>query len=74
MSRAGNTTEKPAASLSADKLSYFFGLGVRYEWNENFSIRAEWERYDFSAFTNEVNNRDLEVSINIFSAGFEYHF
>ena len=67
-------TEKPAVSLSVDKLSYFFGLGVRYEWNENFSIRAEWERYDFSAFTNEVNNRDLEVSINVFSAGFEYHF
>ena len=69
-----DTTEAPAASLSADKLSYFFGLGVRYAWNENFSIRAEWERYDFSAFTNQVNNRDLEVSINVFSAGFEYHF
>ena len=69
-----NTIEKPAASLSVDKLSYFFGLGIRYAWNENFSIRAEWERYDFSALTNQVNNRDLEVSINVFSAGFEYHF
>ena len=81
VTRAGNTVtrvtdviEKPAASQSVDKLSYFFGLGVRYAWNENFSIRAEWERYDFSAFTNQVNNRDLEVSINVFSAGFEYHF
>lgn len=74
VTRVTDTTEKPAASLSADKLSYFFGLGVRYAWNENFSIRAEWERYDFSAFTNQVNNRDLEVSINVFSAGFEYHF
>ena len=72
--RVPDVTEIPAASLSADKLSYFFGLGVRYAWNENFSIRAEWERYDFSAFTNQENNRDLEVSINIFSAGFEYHF
>ena len=67
-------TEGQAGGGSADRVTYFFGLGTRYEWSENFSIRADWERYDFSAFTNEVNNRDLEVSINVFSAGFEYHF
>ena len=72
--RVTDIIEKPTFSLSVDKLSYFFGLGIRYAWNANFSIRAEWERYDYSALKNEVNNRDLEVSINVFSAGFEYHF
>ena len=74
VTRVTDITEAPAASLSVDKLSYFFGFGVRYAWNANFSIQAEWERYDYSALTNQVNNCDYEVSINVFSAGFEYHF
>ena len=64
-----------AFSVSFDGVSYFFGLGARYDWNENLSIRAEWERYEYTSdVENLLKGRNDEVSIDFFSAGFEYHF
>lgn len=79
VNRAGTRVVEQIEGLagggSADRVTYFFGLGARYEWSENFSIRAEWERYEYtSPVTNTLNNRNHEGSINVFSAGFEYHF
>ncbi len=51
-----------------DGTSVLFGLGASYQFNDNWGMRGEWERYT-AEYKNVKKGEDSEEDIDILSAG-----
>jgi OOP family OmpA-OmpF porin len=51
-------TTGPSASASGTDLT--FGLGVKFDFNRNFSIRGEWQRYKDVGDMNKTGQTDID--------------
>jgi OOP family OmpA-OmpF porin len=59
---------KLTASDEEDGTSVLFGLGASYQFNDNWGVRGEWERYT-AEYEDVDKGTDTEEDIDILSAG-----
>ncbi len=55
-----------SASTDDDGADFSYGLGASYQFNDNLSVRLDWDRYEIKG--------DYEVSHDLISIGLNYYF
>jgi opacity protein-like surface antigen len=50
----------PGASTDATGTSLTYGLGLKFDFNRDFSARVEWQRYKDVGDVNKTNQADID--------------